>query len=73
LKALPEEHMERVRKQGDDRPMAGNPKAMDELRSLLTDREDLYGQADGLVDTSNKSPQDSLQDLIEKTTQIMGD
>ncbi|NKB53416.1 MAG: helix-turn-helix domain-containing protein [Rhizobiaceae bacterium] len=72
LKALPEEHMERVRKQGDERPMAGNPKAMDELRSILTSREDLYRRADGLVDTSHRSPDESLIDLITTTRQLIG-
>ncbi len=70
LKALPEEHMERVRKQGDNRPMAGNPKAMDELRSILTSREDLYSRADGLVDTSRRSPDESLVDLIGITRRL---
>ena len=71
LKALPEEHMERVRQQGDNRPMAGNPKAMDELRSILVDREGLYSRADALVDTSNRSPDSSLQDLLDEVAQIL--
>ena len=45
LKAAPEEHMARVRAQGDERPMAGNPTAMEQLRSILTSREDQYRQA----------------------------
>ena len=31
VKAPPEMHMKRVIEQGDERPMAGNPKAMEEL------------------------------------------
>lgn len=65
LKARPRDHMERVRKQGDDRPMAGNPKAMDDLRSILTSREALYARADEVVDTSGKTPQESMADVVQ--------
>ncbi|MEZ5801035.1 MAG: hypothetical protein R3D29_11965 [Nitratireductor sp.] len=43
---MPEEHMRRVREQGDERPMAGNPKAMEELKSILTSREAVYARAE---------------------------
>ena len=52
LKAAPEEHMARVRAQGDERPMAGNPTAMEQLRSILTSREDQYRQAAATLNTS---------------------
>ncbi len=52
LRALPEDHWERVILQGDRRPMRDHPDAMAELRALLTDRAPLYGQADIVVDTS---------------------
>jgi len=52
LKADPEDHMARVRKQGDERPMAGNPEAMSELRNILKSREALYEQAELQIDTS---------------------
>ena len=65
LKAKPEEHMSRVRKQGDTRPMAGNPAAMDELKTILTSRESLYAQSGAQVDTSGKDVEDSLNDLLE--------
>lgn len=52
LKAAPEEHMARVRAQGDERPMAGNPAAMQQLRSILTSREDQYRQAAATLNTS---------------------
>lgn len=64
LKATPEEHMNRVRAQGDERPMAGNPKAMDELKSILTSREVLYAKAEGIVNTSGKTLEESLRDLV---------
>lgn len=63
LKAQPHEHMERVRRQGDTRPMAGNPSAMDELRTILTSRESLYARAEAVVDTSGRSVEGSLADL----------
>jgi XRE family aerobic/anaerobic benzoate catabolism transcriptional regulator len=63
LKASPEEHMLRVRKQGDERPMAGNPKAMEELKSILTSRESLYAKAELVVNTTGKSPEESLKEL----------
>jgi XRE family aerobic/anaerobic benzoate catabolism transcriptional regulator len=64
LKAQPEEHMARVRAQGDTRPMAGNPAAMEELRTILTSRETLYAQASLHVDTSNRSLDESLDDAL---------
>jgi XRE family transcriptional regulator, aerobic/anaerobic benzoate catabolism transcriptional regulator len=65
LKAKPEDHMARVRGQGDERPMAGNPDAMSELRSILTSREALYTKAEAHINTSNSSLQDSLKALIQ--------
>jgi XRE family transcriptional regulator, aerobic/anaerobic benzoate catabolism transcriptional regulator len=63
--ARPEEHMQRVRKQGDLRPMKGNPKAMEELRSILTSRESLYAQAEAVVDTSGRTLKQSTKDLVD--------
>ena len=65
LKASPEEHMERVRHQGDERPMADNPRAMDELRTILNSRESLYANADVSVDTRGRSIEESRLDLTE--------
>ena len=52
IKARPEEHMSRVRKQGDLRPMADDRSAMAELRTILLSRTPLYARADATVDTS---------------------
>ncbi len=60
LKAEPEEHMARVLGQGDDRPMAGSPDAMEELRNILTSREALYARAEAQVNTSKATLGDSL-------------
>jgi XRE family aerobic/anaerobic benzoate catabolism transcriptional regulator len=64
LKASSEEHMNRVRAQGDHRPMAGNPAAMEELQSILRNREALYAKADRTVDTSKKSVEESLREVL---------
>lgn len=55
LRARPEEHMERVRRQGDLRPMANRADAMLELRAILAAREPLYARADLTVETSARS------------------
>ncbi|QXT38227.1 helix-turn-helix transcriptional regulator [Gymnodinialimonas ceratoperidinii] len=74
VRTSPGEHMERVRAQGDVRPMEGNPQAMIQLRQILKAREVYYAQADHLLDTSGKSVDVSeaeLSDLIQ-TYQILG-
>lgn len=65
LKAMPHEHMSRVRAQGDERPMAGNSRAMEELNAILASREALYARADVTVDTSARSVDDILQELLD--------
>ena len=64
LKADPEDHMERVRKQGDERPMAGNPEAMAELRNILRDREALYNSADIVINTSQQSVSEVVAQVL---------
>jgi len=56
LRATPQEHMTRVLRQGDTRPMKDNPSAMAELKALLARREPLYAQADLVIKTSKKTP-----------------
>jgi len=68
LKASASEHMERVRAQGDVRPMQDNPQAMIQLRQILRSREALYTRSDHVLDTSGKSVEQSqieLSQLIE--------
>ncbi|MFP4274351.1 MAG: helix-turn-helix transcriptional regulator [Paracoccaceae bacterium] len=65
VRASAEEHMARVRAQGDERPMAGNPEAMAQLKSLLTSREPLYERALAQVNTSGRSLEASLEELLE--------
>ncbi len=54
IKTDPEEHMQRVVAQNDLRPMAGRPKAMDDLRALLAARNGAYSSADLTLDTSGQ-------------------
>ena len=64
VQASPSEHMNRVRAQGDTRPLAGNPEAMEQLKSILSSREALYARAEARLDTTGRSPADSMEDLI---------
>lgn len=65
LKASPGEHMARVRAQGDERPMAGNPEAMEQLKSILRSREALYERAQVHLDTSGRSVDETLDALLD--------
>ena len=68
VKALPGQHMERVREQGDLRPMANDRAAMDELVAILSSREPLYARANAELDTSEMSVEraaGALVDLIQ--------
>ncbi len=60
----PAEYMQRVRAQGDVRPMEGNPAAMTQLKNLLDTRKSLYERADAQVNTSNRPVKTSLGDLL---------
>jgi len=64
LRTTPDEHMMRVRDQGDERPMADNPEAMDQLRSILTSREALYAKALAQLETSARTVDVSLAQLL---------
>lgn len=63
VKTTPEEHMERVIAQGDLRPMHGREEAMADLRRILAERNELYGLADAIIDTSNKTVDASQEEL----------
>lgn len=64
IKTSPEEHMNRVLAQGDTRPMRDNKEAMEDLRRILTGRASLYGKADASIDTSGRSVEQSLSELL---------
>jgi XRE family aerobic/anaerobic benzoate catabolism transcriptional regulator len=63
LRAKPEEHMARVLKQGDRRPIAQSRQAMRDLRRILRGREALYRQADAVLETTGQSVKVSLYAL----------
>ena len=54
LRATPEDHWNRVLRQGDRRPLVDHPQAMSDLRSLLAAREPLYATAAHTVETSDR-------------------
>ncbi len=68
LKARPEEHLERVRAQGDERPMRNSANALVELRGLLRARTPLYSQADHVVDTTILGVDGAVGALVETLT-----
>jgi XRE family transcriptional regulator, aerobic/anaerobic benzoate catabolism transcriptional regulator len=71
LKAEPEEHMARVRRQGDLRPMADDRSAMAELRNILTSREPLYARASAVVDTAGLSVDAAAARLIDSVRPVL--
>ena len=64
IKARPEEHMARVIAQGDFRPMAHNREAMGDLVAILDARSADYSRAESQLDTSGRSVEQSLADLV---------
>jgi XRE family aerobic/anaerobic benzoate catabolism transcriptional regulator len=64
VRAAPEEHMQRVVRQGDRRPMRDNRRAMEDLRAILSSREALYGRADLQLDNRGRPLEASLEALI---------
>ena len=64
LRASPRDHWDRVVGQGDVRPMRGRPKAMNELRTLLSSRTPLYEQAEVAIATSGRSIADVADAVV---------
>ncbi len=71
LKAEPEEHMARVRSQGDLRPMADDRSAMAELRTILRSREPLYARAAAVVDTAGLTVDSAAARLIDAVAPVL--
>ena len=63
VSAQPEEHMSRVMKQGDFRPMARNREAMADLHAILDARRGDYARAEASLDTSGATVPQSLAKL----------
>ncbi|MEE9393885.1 MAG: shikimate kinase [Planctomycetota bacterium] len=66
LHTTPEEHWRRVVEQGDTRPMQANPKAQEELRSILAARKKHYAEADFAVDTSAVDPALVVRQIVAR-------
>src|ERR1700743_1904321 len=71
LKAEPEEHMARVRSQGDLRPMADDRSAMAQLRTILLSREPLYARASATVDTAGLTIDDAASRLLATVAPVL--
>src|SRR5512140_1363109 len=71
LKAEPEEHMARVRRQGDLRPMADDRSAMAELRTILLSREPLYARASAVVDTAGLTVEAAAARLLDAVSPVL--
>jgi XRE family aerobic/anaerobic benzoate catabolism transcriptional regulator len=71
LSARPEEHMGRVLAQGDLRPMAEGPQAMDDLKAILESRTPLYAKADAEVDTSARTEVEALAGLLAVVADVV--
>lgn len=67
IRALPEQHMQRVINQGDLRPMVGNDDAMSDLQRILREREPFYAKAHHILDTSTGSINDCVSELVRIT------
>lgn len=66
VRTSPEEHMGRVIAQGDRRPMAASRQAMDDLRRILEERTPLYARADIRIDTTGKTEDETVAELLER-------
>src|SRR5215469_42348 len=68
IEASPEEHWDRVIRQGDQRVAgSGDTEALTDMRRILAQRDPLYGKADARVPTRGKTARQSLRELISLT------
>ena len=65
LQASPEDHLQRVLEQGDQRPTEGRPRAMEELREILERRAERYAQCELQVDTSGRSVEQVVEQIAQ--------
>ncbi len=63
VRAQPEEHMLRVRAQGDTRMFSGSMAPVDQLKAILQSREKLYAKAEAELDTSSSTVAASMREL----------
>jgi XRE family aerobic/anaerobic benzoate catabolism transcriptional regulator len=72
LQTSPAEHMRRVMEQGDFRPMAHNRDAMNDLVAILDARAAEYGRSHARLDTSGKSVELCVRELVEAAEGLFG-
>ena len=71
LQAKPEDHLGRVAAQGDMRPMAGSPEALEDLKRILEGRSAFYAKADLTFDTSAQPLDESFLALRTQIRQAL--
>lgn len=64
LRATPEEHVERVRRQGELGPLRDAPDATARIGALMEVRGPLYARAEAQLDTTGKTPVATLKQLV---------
>ena len=75
LQADAQDHMERVRAQGDFRPMAASKEAMEDLRHILAGRAAFYSKAEFSLDTSAQPLEPTfaaLRELVRTALKMPG-
>ena len=72
LQADPADHMSRVAAQGDMRPMAASPEAMDDHKRILAGRAAFYAKADLRFDTSAYTEEQAHRELRRQVRQVIG-
>jgi len=63
VRTTPEEHVSRVIAQGDYRLVASNREAMGDLERILATREPYYRNADVVMDTTGRAPEECAGEL----------
>ena len=71
LQASANDHMARVAAQGDLRPMAASPEAMEDLKRILQGRSAFYSKADISIDTSAQDVDASFKLLNTEVSKVM--
>ena len=71
LQASANDHMARVAAQGDLRPMAASPEAMEDLKRILQGRSAFYSKADISIDTSAQDVEASFKLLNTEVRKVM--
>ena len=72
LQADPEDHMNRVRAQGDLRPMAASAEAMEDLKTILAGRSAFYSKAQLRINTSDQALGDTFVLLRQAVRGVLG-